>query len=89
MSSHNDSFAASGTSPTNDSASSPQPACDFIYENHGSIFLLRPISPASFVWIEEHLPPARLTFGNAIVVEPRYIWAILAGLQDDGLTVSR
>jgi hypothetical protein len=79
MSSHSDSFAASG--------SSPQP--DFISENHGSIFLLRPISPASFAWIEEHLPPDRLIFGNAVVVEPRYVWAILDGLQEDGLTVSR
>jgi hypothetical protein len=77
MSSHTDSFVASGSSPT-------QP--DFICEHHGSIFLLRPISPASFDWIEEHLPPDRLTFGNATVIEPRYVWAILAGLQQDGLT---
>ena len=79
MSSHNDTFAASGSSPT----------VDFLCENHGSIFLLRPISPAAFAWIEEHLPPDRITFGNAAVVEPRYVWAILVGLQDDGLVVSR
>jgi hypothetical protein len=79
MSSHNDSFVASGSSPT----------LDFLCENHGSIFLLRPISPAGFAWIEEHLPPDRITFGNAVVVEPRYVWAILAGLQDDGLEVTR
>jgi hypothetical protein len=41
MSSHNDSFVASGSSPTP----------DFLCENHGSIFLLRPVSPASFDWI--------------------------------------
>jgi hypothetical protein len=79
MSSHNDSFVASGNSPTP----------DFLCENHGSIFLLRPISPAGFAWIEEHLPPDRITFGNAVVVEPRYVWAILVGLQDDGLVVTR
>jgi hypothetical protein len=78
MSSHNDTFAASGSSPT-----------DFICENHGSIFLLRPVSPAASAWVEEHLPPDRLTFGNAAVVEPRYVWAILSGLQEDGLVVSR
>jgi len=77
MSSHNDSFVSSGSSPT-------EP--DFICENHGSIFLLRPVSPAAFVWIEENLPDDRLTFGNATVIEPRYVWAILLGLQDDGLT---
>jgi hypothetical protein len=80
MSSHNDSFASSGTSPTRP---------DFICENHSSIFLLRPVSPAAFNWIEEHLPADRLTFGNAAVIEPRYVWAILNGLQEDGLTVSR
>jgi hypothetical protein len=80
MSSHDDSFVASGSSPTRS---------DFICENHGSIFLLRPVSPASFDWIESHLPSDRLTFGTAVVVEHRYIWAILAGLQDDGLVVAR
>jgi hypothetical protein len=79
MSSHNDSFAASGSSPTP----------DFFCENHGSIFLLRPVSPASFDWIESHLPPDRITFGNAVAIDHRCIWAILAGLQDDGLVVTR
>ena len=78
MSSHTDSFVASGSSPTP----------DFLCENHGSIFLLRPVSPASFDWIESHLPSDRTTFGNAVVVEQRYVWAILAGLQDDGLVIS-
>jgi hypothetical protein len=77
MSSHTDSFVCSGSSPT-------EP--DFICENHGSVFLLRPISPAAFEWIEENLPNDRLTFGNATVIEPRCVWAILLGLQDDGLT---
>ena len=79
MSSHNDSFAASGSSPTP----------DFFCENHGSIFLLRPISPAAFAWIEEHLPPDRVTFGNAVAVDHRCIWAIIVGIQDDGLVVTR
>lgn len=86
MSSHNDSFAASGSSPTQSASEIPP---DFLVENHSSIFLLRPISPAGFAWIEEHLPPDRITFGNAVVIEPRYLWAILAGLQDDGLVVTR
>ena len=82
MSSHSDSFAASGSSPT-------EVGPDFFCENHGSIFLLRPVSPASFDWIESHLPSDRITFGNAVAVDHRCIWAILAGLQDDGLVVTR
>jgi hypothetical protein len=79
MSSHCDSFVASGTSPT----------VDFLCENHGSIFLLRPVSPASFDWIESHLPPDRITFGIAVAVDHRCIWAIQVGLQEDGLVVVR
>jgi len=69
-----DLFQTSGTSPT-----------DFVCENHGSVFLLRPTSPAAADWIEAHLPEDRLTFNGAVVVEPRYVWKILVGLQDDGL----
>ncbi len=79
MSSHNDSFAASGSSPTP----------DFLCENHGSIFLLRPLSQSAHSWIEEHLPPDAQWFGNGVVVEHRYIWAILEGIQNDGLAVGR
>jgi hypothetical protein len=80
MSSHRDSFVASGSSPTE---------TDFICENHGSIFLLRPASPAALSWVEENLLPDRMTFCDAVVIEPRYVWAILVGLQEDGLVVSR
>jgi len=79
MSSHNDSFAASGSSPTS----------DFLCENHGSIFLLRPLSQSAQSWVEEHLPTDAQWFGNAVVIEPRYVWAIVEGIQNDGLAVSR
>ena len=79
MSSHDDSFVASGSSPT----------VDFFSENHGSIFLLRPISPAAFLWIHENLPSDRQMFGNALAVEHRCIWAILDGIQEAGMVVSR
>lgn len=66
MSSHNDSFVASGSSPT----------CDFIVENHGTIFLLQPLIPATNFWIEEYLPEGRMTFGSAV-----------ADAQTDGLVI--
>jgi hypothetical protein len=78
MSSHNDSFVASGNSPTRP---------DFICENHGSILLLRPISPVAFEWIESNLSPDRQVFGNAVAVDHHCIWAILLGVQDSGLSV--
>ncbi len=77
MSSHNDSFVASGTSPT----------FDFRCENHGSVFLLTPLTQSGQSWIEENLPSNAQWFGNGVVVEHRYIWAILEGIQNDGLAV--
>lgn len=78
MSSHSDSFVRSGSSPTES---------DFIVENHGSIFLLQPLTAAANSWVSEHLPEDRLTFGGAVVAEHRLIWTILEGIQSDGLTV--
>ena len=82
MSSHNDSFVASGSSPTPDSA-----AVDFRCENHGSVILLSPVTQSAQSWIEENLPSDAQWFGHRVVVEPRYIWAILEGIQNDGLVV--
>jgi len=78
MSSHSDSFARSGSSPTS----------DFLVENHGSIFLLQPLTPAAESWIEQFLPQDRITFGSAVVVEHRYIADIVDGIRNDGLAVS-
>lgn len=80
MSSHSDSIVASGSSPTGP---------DFICENHGSVFLIRPISLAAFLGIHENLPADRQMLGNAVAVEHRYIWSILDGIQDAGLVASR
>jgi hypothetical protein len=80
MSSHNDSFAASGSSPTENGP-------DFRCENHGSLFLLFPFSQSAQSWVEEHLPTHAQWFGNAVVIEHRYIWAILDAIQKDGLAV--
>jgi hypothetical protein len=78
MSSHTDSFSASGSSPT---------PPDFLVENHGTIFLLQPLTPAANSWIEDNLPEDRITFGIAVVVEHRYIADIVRAAITDGLEV--
>ena len=79
MSSHNDSFIASGNSPT-------QP--DFVVENHGSIFLLRPLTPAAKAWVEEHIGDnGYQPYYPTVVVEHRFIADIVHGAQADGLVV--
>jgi hypothetical protein len=44
---------------------------DFEVENHGSVFLLRPLSVSADLWVKDHIAEDAQTFGNAIVVEPR------------------
>jgi hypothetical protein len=59
---------------------------DLTVENHGSIFLLRPLTVAASTWLVEHVA-WETEFGDAIVVEPRYVRAIVEGALDAGLVV--
>ena len=60
---------------------------DFRIRNEGSIVLLKPISDAAREWVSEHIPEDAQEWAGAVVVEPRYIADILAGIQDSGLEV--
>ncbi len=74
----------------NDSRQEVQPiGPDFVCQNHGSLFLLIPRSASAKIWCDEYLPADRLTFGDGVVIEPRYFWTILMALQDEGYEVSR
>jgi hypothetical protein len=78
-----DLFQTSGTSPTSKNEA------DFRCENHGSVFLLYPLSQSARSWIEENLPSDVQWFGNAVAIEHKYIWTILEGIQSDSLVVAR
>jgi hypothetical protein len=75
---HKGEFVSSGSSPTP----------DFLVENHGTIFLLQPLTPAANSWVEHNLPEDRMTFGGAVCVEHRFIREIVAGILRDHLRVS-
>jgi hypothetical protein len=79
------------SNPSQTSGSSPTDSAEFYFrcENHSSIFLLRPLSESAKIWVEENLPADAQWFGDAVVVEHRYIWAILEGIENDGLVVAR
>ena len=83
MSSHSDSFVASGNSPT---LSKP----DFQIENHGSIFLVRPLNPNAQTWVDEHIgfDNGFQPYYPTVVVEHRYIGAIAEGIIADGLVIA-
>jgi hypothetical protein len=63
------------------------PRPDFLIADHGSIFLLQPISDRALAWIHEHLPPDAPRFGSSVVVEHRFVADIVTGIRDDGLVV--
>ena len=66
----------------------PERIIDFEVQNHGSIFLLCPLTNSAIAWVEEHLPEDVLTFGRGICVEHRFISAIVRGIQDAGLVAA-
>ena len=60
---------------------------DFVVENHFTWFLLFPCSESAKSWVVASLPPDRLTFGEAVVIESRCFWAVLEALQVEGYLV--
>lgn len=60
---------------------------DLYIQNEGSIFLLRALTDVGREWVEQHIPDDAQTFGGSIVVEHRYIGAIVQGAVNDGLEV--
>ena len=77
-----DAFQTSGSSPQS------EPSLDLIFENHFSVFLIRPISPIGKQWLDENVGDENtLTFGGAVVCEPRYVEAIMHGAIEAGLAV--
>jgi hypothetical protein len=75
------------TDPNKQSGSSPTP--DFICENHGSIFLLKPLTPSAESWLEENIGQenAFQPYWPTCVIEHRYVSDIVAGIENDGLAV--
>jgi hypothetical protein len=63
---------------------------DFKLEYHGSLFLLCPLNPVAQNWMSENLPvnePETQFWGDAIVIEPRYVAPIVDGIIGDGLVL--
>jgi hypothetical protein len=81
-----DTFQTSGNSPTHSGGTQP----DFVIEDHGSIFLLKPQTDSAISWVEEHIGPEngfQSHYPHVLVVEHQYIGDIVAGIQSNGLAV--
>lgn len=62
---------------------------DLKVEDHGSIFLLRGATQVGKDWLDENVQRAGYQPNSSfLVVEHRYIEAIIVGAINDGLTVS-
>jgi len=69
-------------------ANLPKPNVDVSVENHGSIFLFRPLGPKAEAWIEENV--SREGFHPdwpTLVVEHRYARSLAEGMTRDGLVL--
>jgi len=53
-------------------------------EDHGYLFLFRPLDMEAEDWCDENLSDDRQSFGAAIVVEHRYISQIVLAFQEAG-----
>lgn len=92
--SHSKSHGSTRKDGAGDASLSTQPTkapqADFLFQNHGSICLLQPLTPSGRTWFNENLPvdnPETQFVGDSIVIEPRYASDILQGIHSDGLRV--
>lgn len=60
---------------------------DILAADHGSIWLVEPVTSEAAEWITEHVDATLPMFGRAITVEPRYVSDILFAAEQDGLKV--
>lgn len=60
-----------------------EPDADYLFENHGSVYLCRPTSGKAFAWLHEHTVDGQW-LGDALAVEPRFVDSLATSLEDDG-----
>jgi hypothetical protein len=60
---------------------------DIYVEDHGSVWLFRPITDAGKEWLKNTAPEDTQFLGNAMAVEPRYAGGVIHAAKSDGLEV--
>ena len=58
--------------------------------NHGSLLVANPLTRKAKTWFKRHIPEDQdhQYWHGGIVVEPRYIYDLCAGMSGDGLEVA-
>jgi hypothetical protein len=60
---------------------------DATFEDHGSIWLIDPITPAAKTWLDDNITGHMDWFAGSLAVEPRFVWELIEGMQADGLEI--
>ena len=66
---------------------SPSPLPDFLFEDHGSIWLVAANNPDALIHLQEHTDSEAQWWGQALVVEPRYVGELALRLREKGYKV--
>lgn len=61
---------------------------DFKLRHHGSVSTLKPLTQEARDWIAERIPDDALWFGSSVVIEARYVDAVMDGVAESGLAVA-
>ena len=66
----------------------PKPS-DFRLQNEGSLVLLHPLTPSAVEWVNDRIGKnsGYQPQWPSVLLEPRYVEAILQGIVDDGMSV--
>ena len=64
-----------------------EPTSDVNVLNYGSICLVHLLTPAAEEWVKCCIDEDAQSWGRALVVEPRYLEALLDGMLSDGISV--
>jgi hypothetical protein len=62
---------------------------DFEVSNHGTIYILTPLTAAARDWVAEFLPEDAQRWAGGVAIEHRYISGVVIGAQRDGLSMVR
>ena len=65
----------------------PRRSADVHIVHHHSIVLFHLNTPEAAQWVEKNVAGEAQFFGTALVVEPRYVAALIHGMREDGLEV--
>jgi hypothetical protein len=63
----------------------PSRTPDVLVQNCGTLFLFCPLTRYAEAWIREYVQADAMWYGNALVVEHRYVWGLAQGMRDAGL----